>query len=626
MIRTLKVFISLLLIFVLHRHYAWTFLAQQYGERHVLLWREVVVGCLSDIWVAGILCLPFWIMEYFPTKTVLRWHRRLAISIILIIGALSAGHQSYVEFFKFQIIPFHVGYLVDASFLKSNSGSVFNPASSIILMLAVGLAYWVRKAKHIVSKRHIHVMFVAFAVIIIVCHALNIRWRINWYVIEPLQTNYVESLYSNLTKKPNLRAISDDERLLFSKMTGQSDSLRPDAFKMADGNPSVSALRAAVKARGRRNKPVILAVLVAESLRASDVGRRPKDDVSLTPSLDRLQELGTRFSNVYSTGPVTRGGQEAVWCGTPSATDTSMMRSFPDLSVSCLPKAFRDRPELVSIWAHGGDERFDSQLMFWTHQGVNRFLTKSDFSDDTPSTSWGVSDLALLAKTADMLSQVAAAEGVKTVLPMILSVTNHIPWALPDDASIEAKSLIAQHPSQRTIMYFDDSVDMFVDSLKEKNLWQDTVLIITGDHGNLEPTWRDDYPSDPLKWERLLSHVSVTLTGGIVEQLRREGQLPAEVSIVSSQSQIAGLLHSLATANDPKRGSLSLWDAPLFVESPWVVTSDLNQYLFLPADSARLAKEDVLSGKITPDQPRQWQAAFRYRGWLEFLYSNKSSH
>lgn len=626
MIRTLKVFISLLLIFVLHRHYAWTFLAQQYGERSVPLWREVLVGCLSDIWVAGILCLPLWIMEYFPTKFVVRWHRRLAVFLILLIGALSAGHQSYVEFFRFQIIPFHVGYLADTSFLKSNSGSVFNPASSIILIAAVGLAYWARKAKHIVSKRPIHVMLACFGVVIIASHALNIRWRVNWYVIEPLQTNYVESLYSNLTKKPSLRALSDDERRLFSKMTGQNNSLHPEMLKAASGEQYVAALRAAVKARAHRNKPVILAVLVAESLRASDVGPRGKDGVTLTPTLDRLQELGTKFSNVYSTGPVTRGGQEAVWCGTPSATDTSMMRSFPDLSVSCLPKAFRDRPELVSLWAHGGDERFDSQLMFWTHQGVNRFLTKSDFPDDTPSTSWGVSDYALFAKTADMFADLAATDGVKTILSMILSVTNHIPWALPDDASIEAKSLISQHPSQRTIMYFDDSLDMFVDSLKEKNLWQDTVLIITGDHGNLEATWRDDYPSDPLKWERLLSHVSVTLTGGIVEELRRDGQLPADVSTVSSQSQIASLLQRLATANDAKRTPLLLWDAPLFVESPWVVASDLNQYLFLPADSVRLAKEDVLSGKITSDQPRQWQAAFRYRDWLEFLYSKKSSH
>jgi hypothetical protein len=303
-----------------------------------------------------------------------------------------------------------------------------------------------------------------------------------------------------------------------------------------------------------------------------------------------------------------------------------MMRSFPDLAVSCLPKAFRDRPELVSLWAHGGDERFDSQLMFWTHQGVNRFLTKSDFPYDTPSTSWGVGDLALFTKVADMLAELAAADGVKTVLSMILSVTNHIPWALPDDASIEAKRLTAQHPSHRTIMYFDDSLDMFVDSLKEKNLWDDTILIITGDHGNLEPSWRDDYPSDPLKWERLLSHVSVTLTGGIVEQLRREGQLPADVSVVSSQTQIAGLLQILATASDVRQAIPPPWDAPLFVESPWVVTSDLNQYLFLPAESVRLAKEDVLSGKITPDQPGQWQAAFRYRDWLEFLYSKKSSH
>jgi hypothetical protein len=69
-----------------------------------------------------------------------------------------------------------------------------------------------------------------------------------------------------------------------------------------------------------------------------------------------------------------------------------------------------------------------------------------------------------------------------------------------------------------------------------------------------------------------------------------------------------------------------MWDAPLFSPSPWVVSSDLNQYLFLPGDGIRLDKEDVLAGGISESQTRQWLAAFRYRGWLEFLYSAKNSH
>ena len=626
MARTLKIFISLILIFALHRYYAWNFLSEQYGTRHVGLWREVVVGLLSDIWVAGALSLPLWIFEYFPSKSSRSWHKTLGFIAILGIGALTAGHQSYVEFFKFQIIPFHLGYLVDPYFLKSNGGSIVDPAASVIMIASVALAYWTGRSKQMVARRYIHILVGTVIIVITTCHVLNIRWRINWYVIEPLQNNYMESLYANLRKKPSVKMLSSQEKADFQKISGQENWLWTKPEKPGGRGGPLEAIVSAVKRPNIKSRPVILGLILAESLRASDVGPRPRDGATLTPALDRLQESGVRFSNIYSSGPVTRGGQEATWCGTPSATDTSLMRSFPDLNVSCLPKMLQGQAQVVSLWAHGGDERFDSQLMFWTRQGVNRFLTKSDFPEDTPTTSWGISDLALLERTAQAFEDLAKSKDVRTIAAMILTVTNHIPWALPDDASIETKGFLAQHPSHRTIKYFDESLDLFIESLKEKNLWENSIFIVTGDHGNLEPTWREDYAGDPMKWERLLSHVSVTLTGGIIERLRREGALPADVKNFTSQSQIAGFLQTLATASSPIKESGPAWDSSLFTESPWVVFSDLNQYLFLPEEGVRLEKEDVLAGKVPESSTRSWLASVRYRGWLEFLYSSKTAH
>jgi hypothetical protein len=265
--------------------------------------------------------------------------------------------------------------------------------------------------------------------------------------------------------------------------------------------------------------------------------------------------------------------------------------------------------------------------MFWSHQGVTRFLTKSDFPENAPAPGWGISDLALFEKTAQTLQDIQTSGKARLILPLILTVTNHIPWAIPDDASIETKNFLPKHPSHRTIRYFDESLGLFVASLKEKNLWDNSIFIVAGDHGNLEQPWRDDYPNDLMKWERLLSHISVTLTGGIVERLGQAEKLPSVFNDFSSQTQIASFIHDLASSVDAtKKRDDVMWDAPLFSPSPWVVSSDLNQYLFLPSDGIRLDKEDVLAGEISESQTRQWIAAFRYRGWLEFLYSAKTGH
>jgi phosphoglycerol transferase MdoB-like AlkP superfamily enzyme len=627
MIRTLKIYFSFIFIFVLHRYYSWHFLAEQYGNRNVSLWRELLVGFTSDVWIAGILTLPFWFLEFFAKTKYIRFHRRLGIFSILVVGALTAGHQAYVEFFRFQIIPFHLSYLFDTSFLKSNSSSVLDPAPTIIAIVTAGLAYWTRNANHVISKRIVSAILGITLAIMTISHALNIRWRVNWFVIEPLQTNYLESLYINLTKKPHIKVLSEDDKAEYIRRSGNSDWLTVEPTLLSNNTEgALRTLQGAARGLVKSNKPVIIGVILAESLRSSDVGTRPNKNRSLTTSLDRLRSKGITFNNVYSSGPVTRGGQEAVWCGTPSSTDTSLMRSYPDLAIDCLPKIFRQQGDVVSLWSHGGDERFDSQLMFWSHQGVSRFITKSDFPQTAPSTSWGISDLAVFEKTAKTLQDLTQSKQYRLLLPMILTVTNHIPWALPDDASIETEKFIPKHPAHRTVRYFDESLGLFVASLKEKNLWENSIFVVTGDHGHLEEPWHDDYHNDEFKWERLLSHVSVTLTGGLVERLKSEGLLPDEVDRVSSQTQIAGLIHALATSVEKESKTQPLWDLPLFAESPWVVVSDLNQYLFLPRDGIRLNKEDVLAGAISETEENSWLAAFRYRGWLEYLYSSKRSH
>ena len=139
-----------------------------------------------------------------------------------------------------------------------------------------------------------------------------------------------------------------------------------------------------------------------------------------------------------------------------------------------------------------------------------------------------------------------------------------------------------------------------------------------------------------MKWERLLSHVSLTVTGGIVEGLRREGKLPPSIAVFTAQNQIAPFLAYFAVAAQnlgPKNPKSPVppvndgifMDAPLFKKSPWTIASDLNQYLFLPEDGIKLAKEKVLGGQIAETQPRSWLAATRYRAWLEFLYSGANA-
>jgi Sulfatase len=630
MIRTLKIVISLTLIFALHRVAAWHVLSEPYASEFnnpfSMLWKSAVTGVLSDIWAAALLSLPFWIFEYYPSTRNRRLQKNLGTIWILLIGGLTAAHQGYVEFFKFQIIPFHLTYMTDTAFISASGTTMFGPTSWYILALSAALAVWLQRGSVIRKKRALSLRLMSVIVLALVGHALNIRFRVNWFIVEPLQANYIESLYSNLGKKPTLKPVSAIEKERFALLSGQASLL----FPKPSADSYLSLIQTEVLRLRKTPGPIIIGLILSESLRDTDTGKRAQDNRSITPNIDRLQSSGVRFTHVYSSGPVTRGGQEATWCGTPSATDTSLMRSFPDVSIKCLPTLYRGSKGVRTIWLHGGDQQFDSQLAFWTRQGVSQLVTRTDYPSGTPSTGWGISDLALFDKSAAILSELSEIGGVTTLMPMVLSVTNHIPWTVPSDASVETKQSITEHPAHKTIKYFDESLDLFVRRLKEKNLWERAIFVVAGDHGNLEMPWEDHYKNDPMKWERLLSHVSVTVTGGIIEKLRAEGELPAVIGEFTAQNQIAPFLASFAEVDavsgekNPLPDVSVFMDAPLFVKSPWTVTSDLNQYLFLPEAGLKLPKEKVLGGLVPETPDPSWLSATRYRAWLEFLYSGAS--
>ena len=342
MIRTLKILIAILLIFLLHRVAAWSFLSEQYSDQGVSLWKEAVTGIFSDAWMATVLSLPFWVFEFFPNKKSRAVQKLCGTLWVLLIGFLTAGHQGYVEFFKFQIIPFHLSYMFDQSFVSANGSTMFNTNSSLIMALTAFLAVWTRKSKKIKQKRRVSAWLGSVLAVAVILHVLNIRWRVNWFVIEPLQANYIEALYSNLTKKPSLKALTTEELSLFSQKSDQKDPLFPDPGQVPIGG-YLGVLQTEVSARRAQKKTIIIGLVVSESFRDIDTGPRPSDGRSITPTIDNLRETGVKFTNVYSSGPVTRGGQEATWCGTPSATDTSLMRSFPDLPIKCLPAELKDR-------------------------------------------------------------------------------------------------------------------------------------------------------------------------------------------------------------------------------------------------------------------------------------------
>jgi phosphoglycerol transferase MdoB-like AlkP superfamily enzyme len=589
-------------LFLIHRTLSSADLSAGFNLGPSAIAQAFVIGVLSDVWIAGLMSLLFAILV----------KSRRAFGVVGIVFAfLLAGHQTYVSFFKAPIYPFQFQYLVDISFLKSNwtSNLEWKPVATFVLSLLVVFVVTTWKRFQTLPNFTYRLGLIPGLILI---HAFQIKYKVQWFVPEPMQLNVIENITHQWSKSNSFVPVTDGEVSWARSQMKKPNAPMEWASVGANGavaNEVLKPLTPALTSLGTKLKIVIV---LAESLRPSDMGfeRGDGDPASLTPFLDHWKSKSIYFKKAYSVGTVTRAGQEAVWCGVPSGTTTSLMRSFRKAPVVCLPKIAGSKG-IKSAWIHGGDHRFDSQAAFWDQQGVKTLVTSDSFDYGTPKTSWGISDLAVFDRTA---SEVTKSD---LRLTMVLSVTNHIPWDLPSDAPDDSRKWDVTHPSQKTTAYFDYALGQFVARLEKNTDYQNTLVILVSDHGTQEPYRNSSYKNGRKHlFEDLQSHIVMMVGGGAIEKAGFSGVV---VNDVVSQAGIADFVARVLGEQATYAGF------GIDQLNPNLTTFvDLNQYVYLPEKETLISKEDVSRGtyadkSATSMDPAERLSLIRYRLYLSHL-------
>lgn len=585
-------FVLFAVLFILHRAFTFTALNADVltGARQG---SGFIVGTLSDLWIAGLLALlsAGWHL-LLGLKFTPGGVQKLRALFFLIVTLLLASHQSYVEFFGFTMMAFHLRYLYDSAFILANGQSLFSwPLAFYLGVLALVLLLQSGRRKERQS-RYQGVIFGAVLLTLVILHNRNIHWRVQWFIPENLQVNLLEKLFMQLSKSKAIEPVSAEERerLLTLLRLPHAAKDFPSLMRQVKENPAGPLHPVSGKIRehwqaslASQRKP-LMAVVLLESLRPAETGYFARGSLSLTPTLDQLAATSIVFTNAYSTGSVTRGGQEAVFCGHISSRDTSLMRYDAVAPIRCLSDLLQnplpDGGQVETFWHHGGNGLFDNQLSFWRKHGMQRIMTQDDFAPETPQTSWGVGDLTFLQKSAKELKKRRDASTAVAQVGMLLTVSNHIPWDLPRDVIPWALPLEAKHLSYTTTAYTDHALRLFMDTLKAEGLWDDALIILASDHGNQVPAYQDIYPDRPTAMARLQSHINFIIAGGLAEKALRDLRLPSlQRDVLVSQVDISQFLADTLGL----REFSSMGENPFHEKRQLPVLSRLEQHLFDPA-------------------------------------------
>lgn len=216
-------------------------------------------------------------------------------------------------------------------------------------------------------------------------------------------------------------------------------------------------------------------VLLEESLGADFVGAYG-DQRGLTPNLDRLARDGMVFAQTYASGTRTVRGMEAITA------------SFPPVPAEAIVK--RSHNEGMFNWStvmqkngysptfiYGGFGAFDNMNYFFGNNGY-RVIDRAAMDQPNFSNIWGVSDEDLFSNALKVFdAQHARGERIFSV---IMTTSNHKPFTFP--AGIEGVK-----PSgggrESGVRYADHAIGRFVEELRQRPYFDDTLVVIVADHG-----------------------------------------------------------------------------------------------------------------------------------------------
>lgn len=258
------------------------------------------------------------------------------------------------------------------------------------------------------------------------------------------------------------------------------------------------------------------------------------------PGFKELIKEGIYFNNCYASSDRTDKGISAILSSYPGLPKGSII-AFPDKTTDLpgLGKIFLDHGFSTSFF-YGGESEFGNMKSYLSTQDFQQFITKSDFKKADMNSKWGAHDGVVMNR---VLKDIAMMR--QPFFSTWLTLSSHEPFETPvptvfKGKDVETKFINAHH-------YTDSVVYTFINELKKMPLWNNTLVIISADHGHTIPVTgkrADDYRM-PLLW----------LGGALKKKGVIEGKAVNQLDIAGS------LVQQFHFSENPFRFSKNLFDS-----------------------------------------------------------------
>ena len=227
--------------------------------------------------------------------------------------------------------------------------------------------------------------------------------------------------------------------------------------------------------KSKNSEPVNVIVIILESF--SNKLIEPLNGIAdLTPHFNALSKEGILFSSFYATGNRSDKGLPSLLASYPAVIGNYSIVYYPNKlpHLDYLSVPFKQRQYTTSFY-YGGNIHFYNTKSLLLHAEMDNIISDDHFDRAAATQKWGIPDEHLYAKVFQDIQHLK-----EPFFTAIYTISSHPPYDIPSFQKHENKYLNA-------IAYADSCLGSFINQLKKSSIWEHTLVIITSDHGALEP-------------------------------------------------------------------------------------------------------------------------------------------
>lgn len=228
-----------------------------------------------------------------------------------------------------------------------------------------------------------------------------------------------------------------------------------------------------------KGKNIILISL--ESTQQFVINRKINGE-EITPFLNSLIKDSLYFPNFYhqTAQGKTSDAEFMIDDGLYPLSGGSVFVRRPKNEFYALPTILKEQGYYSAVF-HSNDESFWNRENMYQSLGYDKFYSKSYYHVNVEnSVNYGLKDIPFFEQSIPYLKELP-----KPFYAKFLTLTNHFPFLLNQEDQYlndmeENPDLV--HRYLNTIRYEDEAIKIFINGLKKQGLYDNSVIILYGDH------------------------------------------------------------------------------------------------------------------------------------------------